>query len=537
MANASAGKISAWSPLRQPLFRALWLASVIGDVGTWMHNVGAVWLMTSLAPSADMVALVQAASALPIFLLALLAGALADVVDRRRLLLFTQGWMLVAAAALGVLTLIGTITPWVLLALTFVLGIGAAMSAPAWQAIAPELVSRQELSAAVALRGVGFNLARAVGPALGGIVIAAAGAGITFLINAASFLGVMIVLCCWHRPPHESVLPAERVMGAMQAGVRYVRHAPALRAVLVRAGVFVVAGSALWALLPIVVRSELKLDVMGYGVLLGSLGVGTIAGAAFLPKVQRKLAVDWLVASATVLFAAVMLTLAYVRHFAWLCAVMIVGGAAWIALMSSLNVAAQTSVPSWVRARALAVYLLVFQGGMAAGSILWGAVAARGGISFSLLCAAIGLVAGLATITRYRLTSAQTDLTPSMHWQEPVVVSPFNLEQGPVLVIIAYRIDPARAHDFVLAMRDLRLERLRDGAIRWDLFRDAADPGRYVETFILESWVEHLRQHERVTVADRAVQERVHTFHVGDTPPTVSHLLSVNERIAKGELT
>jgi MFS family permease len=337
---------SAWSPLQHPFFRALWLASVVSNIGTWMQNVGAAWLMTSLTPSPILVALVQAVTSLPVFFAALPAGALADVVDRRRLLLWTQGWMLVAAAMLGVLTLIGRTSPGALLALTFALGLGAAMNAPAWQAIIQELVPLPELPAAVALNSVGFNLARAVGPALGGLVVATAGTGAVFLLNAASFLGVMVVLSRWQRAPRESELPAEHVLGAMQAGMRYVRYAPALQALLVRAGVFILGGSALWALLPLLAQNQLGLDAGGYGVLLGCLGAGAVAGAVLLPRARQRVSADLLVASATVLFAAVMLTLAFLHHIVLLCAAMGMAGVAWMMLTSTFNVAAQTVVPT-----------------------------------------------------------------------------------------------------------------------------------------------------------------------------------------------
>jgi MFS family permease len=518
---------SAWSPLRQPLFRALWIAAVASNIGTWMHNTAATWLMTSLTPSPIMVALMQTATSLPAFLLALPAGALADVVDRRRLLLATQGWMLAAAAGLGLLTLVGAITPWALLALTFLLGLGAAMNNPAWQAITPDLVSRPELPAAVALSGAGFNLARAVGPAVGGLIVAAAGTGAVFLLNAASFVGVLVALYGWHPSPHQSGLPAEHMLAAMRAGMRYVRHAPALDAVLVRTAVFISGGSALWALLPLVARSEMGLSAVGYGVLLGCLGMGAIAGTAILPKLRRRFVVDCLVAGATVVFAATTVGLAYLRELVWLCVAMLAGGMAWTTLMSSLTATAQLVLPSWVRARGLAMFMLVFMGGMAAGSALWGAVAARAGSSVALACAALGLVLGLTAMMRYRLSNGEAlDLTPSRHWPEPAVVLEPQPEEGPVLVTVEYRIDPARAHAFALAMRAVRLERLRDGAIRWGLFRNPANPGRYVEAFTVASWGEHLRQHARVTMADREAEARAYTFHIDDGPPVISHLVA-----------
>jgi len=520
-------RASAWSPLYLPLFRALWLATVVSNIGTWMQNVGAAWLMTSLSSSPTMVALVQAATSLPVFLIGLPAGALADIVDRRRLLLWTQGWMLAAAAALGALTLAGITTPWVLLALTFALGLGAAMNAPAWQAIVPELAPPAALPAAIALNSVGFNIARAIGPALGGLVIAAARTGAVFLLNAVSFLGVLVVLYRWPRPSDEHLTPPERVVGAMQTGLRYVRYAPALSAVLVRSAIFILCGVALWALLPLVARQELGLGAMGYGVLLGCLGVGAVIGAMLLPSLRRGVTIDVMVAGATVLFAAATLALASVQQFTLLCAAMVAGGIAWMTVMSTFNVIVQTVVPGWVRARALAVYMLVFQGGMAAGSALWGTAATYTGIPVTLRYAALGLVIGLLITIRYRLpTGDGGDLTPSMHWHEPAVVSQPDLEDGPVLVTIEYRIAPEQARGFARAMRAMRVIRRRDGALRWGLFTDAAVPGRYLETFVVESWAEHLRQHERMTVADRAVENSVRAFHTAETPPTVSHFIS-----------
>ena len=520
------GSESAWSPLGAPLFRALWIATVVSNIGTWMQNVGATWFMMSLSPSPTLVALVQAATSLPVFLVGLPAGALADIVDRRRLLLWTQGWMLVITAVLSGLTFLGVVTPWVLLMLTFALGLGAALNAPAWQAIVSELVPRADLQAAVTLNGVGFNVARAVGPALGGIVVAIAGVGAVFLLNAISFLGVLAVLFRWQRTPRENALPPEHVLGAMRAGLRYVRYAASVHAVLIRTGLVMLCGSALWALLPLVARAELGLDAVAYGVLLGALGVGAVVGATVLPRVRQRITIDLLLTGATILFAAVTLALAYVREFVWLCVAMAGGGIAWIALMSSFNTAVQTAVPAWVRARALAVYLLVSQGGLAAGSAVWGAVAAYVGTTTALLWAACGLILGLAVTGYYRIGEEAVDVTPSLHWPEPTMTSVPRSEDGPVLVTIEYRIDPRQARDFTAAMQDLGVVRRRDGAMYWELFRDGADPHRYLEIFLTESWVEHLRQHTRVVIADRAVEQRVRSFHVGDGPVIVSHFIS-----------
>jgi len=516
-----------WSPLRNPMFRALWIAGVFSNIGSWIHITATAWLMTSLAPSAVMVSLVQTASSLPIFLLALPAGALADVLDRRRLILVTQACMLLAAAALGVLTILGLTTPWTLLALTLVLGAAAATNMPAWQAIIPELVSRAEIPSAVALNSVGFNAARAIGPAVGGLVVGLAGTGFAFMINALSFLGVMIVLFFWKRRPHTSTLPAERIVGAMRTGLRYVRHAPALRAVFVRATAFIVCASALAALLPLYARQMLGLGSVGYGLLLGAFGFGAVAGAAVLPAVRRRTSLDRLNVLTNLAFAAALALMAFVHEFYTVCAALTIAGGAWLALLASFNSSVQSIVPAWVRGRALAVYMLVFFGGMAGGSVVWGVAASFSSIPTALNLAALGLASGIVLTRSQRLRAPETlDLSPSMHWSVPTLVIEPRPEDGPVLITIEYRVDPRKDAQFRLVMDRLRRSRLRGGAFRWRLFVDASDCGRYLESFIVESWIEHLRQHERLTVADLEIEQRVRAFHCGDKPPIITHLVA-----------
>jgi len=392
--------VSAWAPLREPLFRSLWIAAVISYTGTWMQNVGAGWLMTQLSLSPLMVSLVQAATTLPVFLVILPAGALADMVDRRRFLLITQGWMVLAAAALGILTALHHITPWVLLSFTFVLGLGSVMNDPAWQALTPEVASPALHAPAVALNSVGFNVARAVGPALGGAVIASAGSSVAFLLNAASFFGVIFFLYRWKRPHREHVQTG-RVLDAMSAGLRYMRGNPLMRSVLIRAGAFSVGASALLALLPILARPH---GATGYGLLLAWFGVGALSGAALLPRLRVRLSVEGIVAFSILVFAAMTLAAGRVHAFAWLSAILFASGMAWIGILASLNIAAQTMSPSWLRARALSMYLLVLQGGMALGSAAWGALASRIGVPEALLCSALALTAGLILVRHHRLT-------------------------------------------------------------------------------------------------------------------------------------
>ena len=519
---------SPWSPLRRPGCRAIWTAWVASNTGIWMQSVGAAWLMTSLTPSPLLVALMQTATSLPIFLVGLPAGALADVVDRRKLLLGTVAWMLLVALVLGLLTQADRMSASILLTLTFLLGLGGALNAPAWLASVPEVVEREELPAAVALHSAGFNVARAVGPALGGLVVAAAGPAAAFLLNAVFFLGVLGVLFRWRRTRVASVAPPEDLLGATAAGLRYVRHAPAVQAVLVRTGAFTLGASALWALLPVIARNELGLDATGFGVVLGSLGVGALGSALLLPRLRRTLSVDGLTVGATLIFAAVTLALAYVHVLPLLLASMLAGGMAWLAILSSLTVAAQTAAPSWVRARAVGTYLLVFQGLMAAGSFAWGALAQQWGNGTALSVAAVVLVCGLLVTRRWPLHEVQgLDLTPSGHWPDPTLALSPGLEDGPVLITVEYRVPAEHASEFAQAMEAMRTFRRREGAVRWDLFRDLAMPERYLELFVVPSWGEHLRQHTRVTVDDEAIEARAFAFQQPGVAPVAAHLIAV----------
>lgn len=515
------------SPMRRSLFRTIWIAAVASNIATWMHDVGAAWLMTSLAPSPFMVSMVQAATSLPLFVFALPSGALADVIDRRRLLLITQGWMLLAAAGLAVITASGLTSPELLLAFTMALGLGAAFNAPAWQAIVPEIVSREELPAAVAINSAGLNVARAVGPALGGVIVATAGPQATFGLNAVSFIGVLYVLYRWKRKVTSSQLPPEQLFGAMVAGLRYAKHAPGFRNVLGRTLLFVFPASALWALLPLVARQELGLTATGYGVLLGAVGAGALTGAYLLPRLRKKLSVDLLTGIAAVVNSGALLALAVIRSVPLLVVVMLFSGAGWLIMLSSLNVAAQSVAAGWVRARALSVYLLTFFGSMALGSLAWGALADALTMSPVILVAAVVAAVGVAANRRLSLATAEgINLSPSLHWPAPVIHAPLEDDKGPVMVTVEYNIEPLRAPDFRHVMHTLRSRRLRDGAIQWNLFQDSAVPGRYLECFLVGSWLQHLRQHERVTESDRKIQEEIRSFQRDAADPVISHFLS-----------
>lgn len=523
----SAIATAAWAPLQHRVFRMLWFASIISNIGSWMHEVGAGWLMTSLAPTPLMVALVQAATTAPVFLLAVPAGALADIVDRRRHLIITQIWMMSMAALLGIITLAGAITAPLLLLFTFGLGIGTAMMMPAWGAIIPELIPRNQLHAAIGLNTIAMNVSRTIGPALAGLIVAAIGSGAVFVLNALSFSAVIVALRQWQRAPRQSELPAERLFGAMRAGLRYARHSPALRAVLNRGAGFFIFASAAWALLPLLVRHDLDSGPGTYGLFLACMGIGAICGALLLPRVHARVTRDHLVAGATVIYAFAMLALAHSGNVYAAGLAMFVTGLAWISVVSSLMTATQTALPGWVRARGLALFWVIFMGGMAAGSTLWGQVASWFGIPAALTLAAIGAVIGIAVTWRFRIGRHDiADLAPSLHWPTPMGAATLEHDRGPVMVTVEYRIDPARMHEFTAAMQRVRTIRRRDGAYLWELFSDVEDPARQLECFMVESWVEHLRQHERVTFADRDITAMAQAFHIGSEPPKVTHLVA-----------
>ncbi len=514
-------------PLREPVFRSIAIANVVSMIGTLMHDVGAAWLMTTLAPTPVMVALVQTASTGAFFVLALPAGALADILDRRTLLIWAQVTMLVLSFLLGFLTLLSLTTPPILLVLTFFLALCAAANGPAWHATIPELVERQDLAAAIALGSVGFNIARALGPVIGGAVVALQGPEATFFLNALSYLGIVVVLTRWKRPAEARTLPEERFLAAMRAGLRYVRHAPEVKAVLIHSAYPALFGSVIWALLPIVVRQEAGFSSMGFGMLLGFFGFGAIIGATVLTYVKRRFTLNALLLCTSCCFACSICFMGFTRSFTGLASSMTVAGMAWLLQISSLLASVQTVIPTWVRGRVLSVHMVVFFGALAGGSLLSGVAASLFGTRATLVAASC-LLAGSAFLFRpWRLASGEDlDLTPSLHWPSTALAQTPGLEDGPVLIVVEYEIDPGTAEDFLEAVADLRTVRKRDGAIRWNLFHDLDDGGHYVESFIVDSWGEHLRQHERITVADREKEERVLSYHRGAGRPRVMHYLA-----------
>lgn len=526
-AKQAARGSSAWSPFRYSAFAVLWTATVVSNIGTWMHDVASGWLMTSLAPSPVMVALVQAATTAPIFLFALPAGALADLVDRRWLLVVMAAFLCAVASTLAALTFLGRVDAWTLLAFTFLSGAGAAFVAPAWQAVVPQLVPRTELQPAVALNSVGINISRAIGPALAGLIIASLGIAWPYLINAASYLFVIGALLWWTPPARpKSDLPVERFWSAIRSGLRYVGASAPMRATLLRAAAFFLFASAYWALLPLIVRQQLGGGPGLYGTMLGAVGVGAVAGALFLPRLKKLLSPDMVVAVGTAGTCLTLLVFALINVPEAAVTVSFIAGASWIAVLSSLNVSAQLALPDWVRARGLSVFITVFFGSMTLGSMAWGQTASLVGIAPALVAAAVG--AGIAALISwpFKLGAGEgLDLAPSLHWPAPLAASDLAYDRGPVMVTIEYRVTPVNLAAFIETINELRAARRRDGAYAWGLFEDAAEPGRFMEYFMEESWAAHLRHHERVTGADREIQERVRALHAGPEAPVVSHYL------------
>ena len=515
-----------WRPLRVTTFRNLLIADVISDSGAFMQNVGAAWLMVSLGAGPIYVALTQTAASLPYFLLALPAGSAGDIVDRRKLILFTESWMMGVALVLAILTIAGLMSPWILLVLTFALSAGDAFETPAWRAILPELVPKEELAAASALNGIEFNLARAVGPALAGTIISVAGVATAFVANFVSFFGVIFVVARWKTPvrSRKRSAPPESFSGATVASIRYVRHSPAILTVLLRTGVAMFFSSALFALLPTVSRS-VNQSATGYGLLLGCFGSGAIIGALLMQSARNRWAMESILSTGVVSLGLVILAMSGLHRFGSLAAVMLVGGAAWIIFISLINALVQNLAPDWVRARVLAIFILVYQGSYALGTAAWGAVAQRSGVRTALVYAGIGTIATAAIALFARLTDSTADLSPWNHWRMPVVVKEAgaDVEKGPILVTIEYTVMPKRRAEFVDAMHEYGWTRRRDGAYRWAMFRDTEVADRYLEIFLVHSWAEHLRQHERQTQADRELEGRVYGYLSGE--PIVRHLI------------
>jgi MFS family permease len=522
--------LPAWAAMRYPVFRWLWIATVVSNVGTWMYNTAAGWLMTSLDPSPLIVSLVQVVNSLPLFLFALPAGAVADMTDRRRLILVLEILTTLFSALFALLLTLHIVSPTLLLLFIFVLGTLAALETPAWQSIVTLLVPGPALSSAIALNSVGVNVSRVVGPAITGVIIVGLGIVAPFWLDAFSNAGVIAVLLMWH-PPSKAVraLPPERLSGAIRAGVRYARYNRALRATLARAIGFFLFASAYWALLPLVARSQLQGGPGLYGALLAAIGASAVGGAFLLPWARERVGPDGVVMLGEAGTAAALVLFGLAQQ-SWVAVLAcLLAGASWIGALATLNVSAQMLLPDWVRGRGLAVYVTVFFGTMTVGSALWGLVAEHLGLPPAHYLAAAGAVLALWMTRRWKLQAGPVaDLTPSMHWPEPVLAAGVDEDAGPVMVTVEYHVPAEHREAFLSAIVSLARERRRDGAYEWNVFQDSAQPEKMIEIWLVDSWVEHMRQHHRITRADRAVEERVE--RLAREPPRITHYIAARPK-------
>lgn len=518
-----------WSVLNNKLFRTLWIANVASGIGSVMHDTAAVWTMATLTTSATLVTLMQTMSSLPLFLLALPAGALADIVDRRKVIIGAQIAALAVTGMLVVGSWTGQLSPQLLLGATFLLGITVAFTMPTWQALLAEIVEKKDLTGALTLGSIGVNVSRALGPMIAGALLAASGPTIAFLLNGVSFLGIIIVLWRWHPPARVAGGHSERMFGAMVTSLRFTRHSPAVQAVLIRNGLFAFFAIAPVALLPLIVRGK-NLAAADFGMFMSAYGVGGILSAFFLlPQLRAKFSADVILAGATVLFAILGASLSFLNDRITMVAVLFVAGSAWLISMSTLAVAAQSSFPNWVRARSSAIHLIVVQGSLAIGALVWGQVSSHGGIDLALRIAAGGLLLTLLFARSFMVQQAMLlDLAPSNHLTEHHLTYEPGDDDGPVVVTVEYGIKEQDVPAFISAIAPLRIVRLRDGAFFWAVTQDLEDGSIFRETFHVGSWGEHVRQHQRATADDQRIEEAVLAFHAGEGEPKVTHQLMKN---------
>jgi MFS family permease len=522
----SAATVSAWAPFQHRIFTLVWIATVVSNIGGWMYSAAAGWLMTTLTTDPLMVSLVQVANSLPVLIFAFPAGALADVVDKRKFLIVAESSIALLSISFAVLVWRGLVGPQTLLYFVFIIGAAEALTAAPWQAVVPELVPKEHLAPAVALNSLGVNVSRAVGSALGGVLIAAFGLSAPFWVNGVSNAGVIGALLWWRPAPHSSRhLPAERLAAAMRTGFRHARHNPRLRATLVRATAFFTFASAYWALLPLVARERIAGGPELYGLLLGVIGLGAIVGALALRRIRARLGSDLTVAVGSISTALAIVLFGLARTPVMALLASLIAGASWVTVLATLNLSAQMALPDWVRGRGLAIYIMVFFGAMSVGSALWGQLAARAGLLNAHWIAAGTMLLAVALTWRWKLHhSLAVDLSPSLHWPVPQALQLHDAGDGPVMVTVDYSVPEENRLAFMSAIDRLSHERRRDGAYAWAIYQEAGRPGRILETFYLESWAEHLRQHERVTKADRELQLAIH--HLTQGKPVVTHFIS-----------
>ncbi|MEP9374425.1 MFS transporter [Mesorhizobium sp. KR1-2] len=525
--NSVTERVSPLSPFKHGIFRSVWTASLASNFGGLIQSVAAAWMMTAISNSVDMVALVQASTALPIMLFSLASGAIADSFNRRKVMLTAQCFMLVVSVVLTLTAYSGVMTPWLLLTFTFLIGCGTALNNPSWQASVGDMVPRADLPAAVALNSMGFNLTRSVGPALGGVIVAAAGAAAAFAVNAVSYLALIFVLLRWKPAVTPSTLPRESFGGAMTAGLRYVAMSPNIEKVLLRSFVFGFTAISVMALLPLVARDIVQGGPLLYGVLFGAFGIGAVGGALISARLRQVLSSEWTVRLGFVGFAACA-AIAGISTMSWLtCAALLVGGASWVVSLSLFNVTVQMSTPRWVVGRALSLYQTATFGGMALGSWVWGLLAEQYGASQALLYSAVLMIAGAALGLKWFTLPEQTalNLDPLNRWKEPHLALDVKPRSGPITIMIEYVIRTEDIAEFLDVMAERRRIRRRDGARHWTLSRDMENPELWMETYHTPTWVEYVRHNQRMTHADAAVSERIRKLHSGAEPPRVRRMI------------
>lgn len=519
-----AGAPSALSPFRYPVFRGVWIASLLSNFGSLIQSVGASWMMLSIAPSADMVALVQASTALPIMLLSLVAGAVADNMDRRKVMVSAQIFMLVVSAALAVCAWAGLIGPWTLLLFTFAIGCGSAFFAPTWQASVGDMVPRSEVPGAVSLNSMGFNIARSVGPAIGGAIVAAAGAAAAFAVNTASYISLLVVLARWRPPPKPNALPNETLVIAMGAGLRYVAMSPHIRTVLLRSAIFGFGAISILALLPLVAKHLVSGGPLTYGLLLGAFGAGAVTSAFGAARMRQRMSTEAIVRWAGCILALAAAIVAVSNFLALTMFALLLAGAGWVLSLSTFNVSVQLSAPRWVVARALSLYQMAAFGGMASGSWLWGEAAADIGITLALLISGAVVLAGVVLGRWAPLSQAgELNLDPlrASLWNAPTTAVPVDGRTGPVVITVEYIIDEADVEEFLRRMAERRRIRRRDGARNWRLLRDLSDPRVWIERYETPTWLDYIRLNNRSTQDDAYIPERLRALHRGTEAPRV----------------
>jgi MFS family permease len=522
---------SALSPLKTRIFMAIWIAAMTSNIGSLIESVAEKWQMTQLTPSPLLVALIETGTMLPVMVLGLAAGAMADIVDRRRWLITTQVFMMLVAGALSTLTFLHLITPGILLTMAMLIGIGSSLSMPAFQAIVPEILSKRDLGAGVSLNSAGYNVSRVLGPAIGGLVVGALGAGWAFFLNAVSFLAVVAVLWKWERRVPTQDLPSERFLGAMKVGFRYTRHSRPLQIILLRSIGYIWFSCVIFSLLPSLAIHRLGLGSSGFGLLTSCVGIGAVGVTFILPYLRERLAVNQLLATFTVIAVIAQVVIALVPHTLIVALCLVLAGSSWLAIFSTINTAIQISVPSWVKARAFGAYQMAWGGATALAAAFWGAVAERFGLAAGFAFSGIGMFIVLLVIHRLRITAFEEDQDLAPHTDEPHSETSIPLDAGPIFIQLEYQIPEEHREAFIEAMQPVRKLRLRDGAMRWALFEE---PGiveghaRFTECYLSTSMGEHLRQHHRNTNADRAIL--AYAFRLDPSGrPKARHLVAVNK--------